>query len=173
MKNAWLYATGMMLLGIIVLSGSPAGAANVPGAWDQTLEAKKRFEVLTNMNSEAVLDKETGLVWEQSPSMSTFDWYSAQRHCNRLITGGRLGWRLPTIQELASLMDPTQSNPALPPGHPFGNVQSSIYWSATTSASNPDNAWFGYFFNVTVFLIPKSESWNAWCVRGGQGVDPQ
>lgn len=29
-----------------------------------------------------------------------------------------------TVEELRTLVDPTQSNPALPSGHPFSNVQS-------------------------------------------------
>ena len=36
--------------------------------------------------------------------------------------GGRLGWRFPSVIELASLVDPSQSNPNLPSCHHF-NVQ--------------------------------------------------
>jgi hypothetical protein len=37
--------------------------------------------------------------------------------------------RLPSIAELLSLVDTTQSNPALPLVHPFSGLQ-SIYWSS-------------------------------------------
>ena len=40
--------------------------ADVP-AGDQTLPANKRFLVLSNFANAAVLDKETGLVWERLP----------------------------------------------------------------------------------------------------------
>ena len=145
-------------------------------SWDQTLPAATRFIVLTNMNSEAVLDRETGLVWEQSPNTSTFDWNGASSHCVGLSKGGRKGWRLPTIQDLATLIDPTQSNFTLPPGHPFSNVlTSSAYWSASTSADNAALAWVVLFIDGSMFTNFKSGIFPslAWCVRGGPGVDPQ
>ena len=142
-------------------------------AWYQILPSKKRF--LLVMGKEAVLDRETGLVWERSPDRSELDWFSAQSHCINLVLVNRKGFRLPTIQELASLVDPTQSNPALPPGHPFINVLSFHYWSATTYADITSEAWVVDFSNGNVFDYAKvraSFSF-AWCVRGGQGVDPQ
>src|SRR5437016_8649313 len=86
-----------------------AGPYYANPSWDQTLPSSTRFIVLSNLNSVAVLDRETGLVWEQSPSTSTLSWDGAQNHCNTLRAGGRLGWRLPTLQELASLVDPSVS----------------------------------------------------------------
>jgi len=87
--------------------------------------------------------------------------------------GNRKGWRLPTIQELASLVDSTRSNPALPAGHPFSNVQSFYYWSATTNAADASGAWGVFFGDGSVLPLTKSSTIRAWCVRGGQGVDPQ
>jgi hypothetical protein len=46
------------------------------------------------------------------------------------------------------LIDPSVAppGPTLPLGHPFQNVQSASYWSATTIAETPTNAW-NVFFN--------------------------
>jgi len=49
-------------------------------------------------------------------------------------------WRLPNINELESLVDCGQYNPALPMHHPLTAVQ-NIYWSSTTSLYEPDWAW--------------------------------
>jgi hypothetical protein len=50
----------------------------------------------------AVLDRETGLVWEQTPDSTAFTWAAALDHCTMLLDGGKLGWRLPTDEELGS-----------------------------------------------------------------------
>ena len=138
--------------------------------------------MLRSYNDQAVLDKETRLVWEQSPSTTSQMWLDTQRSCNRKTVGNRKGWRLPTTQELASLVDPTQSNPALPPGHPFSNVQSALasstYWSATI-AFPPTNsfAWTVSFVGLPSGFVGTSafqgQSFFSWCVRGGQGANPQ
>jgi hypothetical protein len=173
---------GLIVLGMVVFAASPAGAATAAGpyyatpSWDQTLPSSTRFIVLSNMSSNAVLDRETGLVWEQSPSTVTQSWEFAQLQCNFLAAGGRKGWRLPTIQDLASLVDPTvpPPGPTLPPGHPFSNnVQQSGYWSASTFASGTTAAWFVNFLDGNGGPDDKTFTHFVWCVRGGQGVDPQ
>jgi Protein of unknown function (DUF1566) len=150
----------------------------IPRAWSERLPASERFQLI--MGSVAVLDKETGLVWEQSPSAEA-DWVGAQIHCNNSTVGNRKGWRLPAIQELATLVDPTQFSPALPSGHPFSNVQvSQGYWSATNSPLNSSTAWFMNFqtgsasmAGAGAFTSDKLGSDRVWCVRGGQGINPQ
>ena len=126
------------------------------------------------MASAAVLDRETGLVWEKVPSTARFtNWMGASSHCLELTIGGRRGWRLPTIQDLLSLSDQTQTNPALPSGHPF-TVESAIYWSATSNALNTNNAWLVFLSSGFVDFFGKTSGpFLAWCVRGGPGVDPQ
>jgi len=116
-------------------------------SWDQKLQCDTqatcpRFIVLSNWNSEAVLDRETGLVWERSPDVSSLKtWFTARSHCLNRGSGARKGWRLPSIQELQSLLDPSipVGSLSLPPGHPFTNVRfeprnPDFYWSATTAA---------------------------------------
>jgi hypothetical protein len=144
--------------------------------WDQVLPAAERFVVLAAFNNEAVLDNETGLVCERSPDTTATTWLNAQLSCNVKAVGGHRGWRLPTIQDLTSLLDPTVfPGPTLPAGHPFRNVQSSvsIYWSVTTNGSNVSFAWFVGFGNDNVGFSNKSSNGFVRCVRGGQGVDPQ
>jgi len=164
------------------------GPYYVSPAWDQTLPSNTRFVVLTNMDNNAVLDRETGLVWERSPLTQARVWFNAQDRCNGLILGKRHGWRLPLIQELASLIDGDLNNfqaPRLPPGHPFLNVQDGFYWSATidpdTLANPIATAWVVYhgYANVgdprvlRAFRSSGASALYVWCVRGGQGAPVQ
>ena len=189
---------GFFVATLMAMGVGPAQAVTSAGpyyaepSWDQQLDCTTmatcpRFIVLSNWadtshpsGGAAVLDRETGLVWERRPNGGFFSWSNAQKWCNQLKLGNRMGWHLPTIQELASLVDPSQSNPALPAGNPFIDVNSSDYWSATTVATDTSFAWFVYF-GVSAAMDhvfsnrDKTDSTHnfVWCVRGGQGVDPQ
>lgn len=143
----------------------------IPPAWSQILPAADRFQLV--LGGAGVLDKETGLVWEKSPDTGLRTWANAHVHCYPRIVGGRKGWRVPTIEELASLVDPNNpTGPILPPGHPFSNVQVvDRYWSATTSASAPSHAWVVIFDIGEVVTDDKTGTNFVWCARGGQGID--
>jgi hypothetical protein len=78
-----------------------AAVGHLP-SWDQTLPSSTRFIVLSTMNGDAVLDRETGLVWEKSPDSEQKPSLDNHRRCNDLNLGHRKGWRVPTIQELTS-----------------------------------------------------------------------
>jgi hypothetical protein len=148
-------------------------------AWDKIIPCGRdcqRFVLV--MEGAAVLDKETALVWEQAPDVGRRTWFDASVFCTQRIVGNRLGWRLPTIQELASLVDPAATTrPVIPAGNPFANVQPRIYWSATSAAQDTHNAWIVDFFNGFANgvngKVDTPSLYHAWCVRGGQGVDPQ
>jgi hypothetical protein len=154
-------------------------------SWDQKLQCDTtatcpRFIVLSNWNSQAVLDRETGLVWQRTGCIGLlcdgFNWATAQQVCIELTVGDRGGWRLPTIQELKSLADVTRTDPALPPGHPFV-VQNPGFdilqpaWSATTDAGDSGRAWIINFRFGSVAPAAKTALLKAWCVRGGVGIE--
>jgi len=200
-------ALSIALVAVAILSWSAressaqttsAGPYYATPSWDQKVTCDSpancpRFVVLANWNNDAVLDRETGLVWERSPlapCVSVFcvtldsgrrTWFQAQARCNQeLTTGGRGGWRLPTLQELRSLVDYSVA-PAtlrLPLGHPFVAVQQDLYWSSTTSTgalSTPgDLALDVEMFSGGVFPDVKSRNGDfVWCVRGGSGAEVQ
>jgi len=180
MKQKLFYALGLIGL-VMAVSASTTHAQTTangpyyaPPSWDQTLPSSTRFIILSNFNSAAVLDRNTGLVWEKSPATTEVTWSAARSNCGNKNVGGQKGWRLPSFAELASLIDPSVPipGPTLPPGHPFTNVQSAAYFSATTNADSPGNAW-GVFFNLGFVgnLLPKPETFFVWCVRGGMNAD--
>ena len=170
--------TAATLAGLtLMLAARSASAQIVPSPpWGEPNNTPGRFVVLASYNNAAVYDGETGLVWEQSPSAAIQHWQDAQIACGQKMVGNRFGWRLPTVQELASLVDPTQSAyPFLPAGHPF-DFSSFPYsfWAATTWAQNPDYAWIVQLINPGIGPNHKvNDSNSAWCVRGGSGAPAQ
>lgn len=138
----------------------------------------QRFTVLKEFNGEAVLDNETHLVWERSPSTTGAEWISAPMRCAIKSVGDRKGWRLPSFYELMSLVDPSVKgsplSPKLPNGHPFSDVKAAPYWSRTSFSANPTSAYAVDFFLGDVALHGKSGIRGYWCVRGGSsGQDQQ
>ncbi len=168
-----LFLPGLVSAGDLEPSAAPGPTMKtldeIPPTWSQKLPASERFELV--LDGEAVLDKETGLVWEQSPDTTAIYWRSACGYCYARKVANRKGWRLPTVEELASLVDNDNFNPALPTDHPFSNVRSSLYWSSTTLADSASIAWLVNFNNGDLSGFAKSDYGYAWCVRGGHGHD--
>lgn len=97
------------------------------------------------LDSDAVMDNETSLIWERSPDHSqTRNWQDAIQYCYSKTIGDRNGWRLPTVEELLSLIDACQSKPALPLNNALINI--TTYYCITSASfilSNEFHANFG------------------------------
>ncbi len=144
----------------------------IPPTWSMKLPAADRFVNLPDFNIPdmgAVLDKETGLVWTKNANIWRigYSWYYAISTCRQFDFSGRRGWRLPTYEELSSLVEPFINLPRLPSGHPFYNVQGS-YWSSTTDEVDSANAWVVNMDSSSQSIYGKNSNLNVWCVRGGQ-----
>ena len=85
-----------------------------------------------------VTDSTTGLIWQQTDDNTSRLWQPSIDYCNALTLGGSSNWRLPSIDELLSLID-TSSNPVIDPL--FTGVDLS-YWSSTTWAEDFTKAWY-------------------------------
>ncbi|GIW55417.1 MAG: hypothetical protein KatS3mg082_1821 [Nitrospiraceae bacterium] len=109
------------------------------------LAAADRFTMV--FNGEAVKDNQTGLIWEREPDREFDVWSASISRCETKTVGGQTGWRAPTVEELKTLVDPSQKDPALLPGHPFVNIKSAIYWTATPSPTDEIVAWQVSFFS--------------------------
>ncbi len=166
--NDNLELTGELLIsdenGGITFAGRDRQTVAPMPSWHQSLTNDRFVEVLSNTS---VLDHETGLVWQKATNEEIYTWYEAQVYCYKLANGGRHGWRLPTITELATLIDRNQtSQPKLPDNHPFTNVK-SYYWSATDNDS--DIYALRAVFNFgTITKRDKTEEYSVRAVRAGR-----
>jgi hypothetical protein len=177
MKHALSYAAANIGLAIGLLAATAVAQTTANGpyyatpSWDQTLPSSTRFIVLSNMSSEAVLDRETGLVWERTPTGTGGDtnFDSFQVRCLNSKKGGRMGWRMASIDELTSLLDAGTTD--LPAGHPF-NVSISGFFNWVSATRTFDGRVYGItrsapgspilFFRAS----PTSVTTDLLCVRG-------
>lgn len=116
-----------------------------------------------------VLDRLTGLYWLQDADIRprTMDWEETLTYVRNLdlqLPEPSMRWRLPTINELESLVDCSRHTPALPAGHPFKNVR-DVYWSSTTSFFETAWAWALYFKKgATGVGFKKEKTFHLWPV---------
>lgn len=127
------------------------------------------------------VDPATGLMWSKSDNGADVDWDQAVLYSRNLRLGGYSDWRLPTIEELAALYDPTANVPGIMPDgsvpsmHVKGGLQLSGWqWSSTPDVAPgwtaaPEWAWTLVFLSGdrrSVRLTFKKLG-RALCVRNG------
>jgi hypothetical protein len=140
-----------------------------------------------------ITDTQTGLMWEKkvagssclhcvedrypwepgwwgggSPSM--FDWLSELNGLTRdpsTQTGfaGYNDWRIPNIVELLTILDCGFGPPCIDPI--FGPTGSSFYWSSSSGADSPLEAWYVFFGLGDVHRLFKNSDLYVRAVRGG------
>ncbi|MFW6284670.1 MAG: DUF1566 domain-containing protein [Desulfosalsimonas sp.] len=126
----------------------------------------RRFSAENNR----VWDRTTGLMWSRDAAPAEFPltWKEAFGFLEELNLQGFEGhcdWRLPNRRELFSLIRHDRINPALPADHPFENVFPGYYWTATTCARLPDQAWYVHLGGARVYRGMKYASCMVWPVR--------
>jgi hypothetical protein len=94
-----------------------------------------------------VIDHATGLMWHQSGSFKNISWKSAKRWVIKLNENGYAGftdWRLPTLEETVSLLEPNAKNSNQFIDSAFDKTQSSV-WTCDSNISSSslslDRAW--------------------------------
>ena len=95
---------------------------------------------------DVVIDHATALMWQYSGSQDRLTWMQAKeyvRQLNEVQFAGYSDWRLPTIEELSSLLEPQKLPGKLYIEPVFDPIQ-RICWSADIFDSSA-NVWFVYF----------------------------
>jgi hypothetical protein len=135
-----------------------------------------------------VTDHLSGLIWlKNAGCFESTDWATALADANKLASGScgltdnsSAGqWRMPNANELESLVDVSQVNPAISANSPFTQVNlTQAYWSSTTYTALPSSAmairftdgrWInGIDIGDNTFNNDKKNSSNAvWAVKSG------
>ena len=89
-----------------------------------------------------VKDPQTNLLWEDTPHVkeAKLTQPKAEKYCNTLKLGSFEDWRLPSIQELLTIVDYKRIEPALPKAFSYIEEE-SFYWTNTVVADESDAFW--------------------------------
>jgi hypothetical protein len=115
-----------------------------------------------------VTDTKTKLIWQQVTPTAAFLLADAKAYCASAAgaTLGGSGWRLPTIKELLSLLDYTQTVVLIDQN--FFSVVTSVkvFWSSTPTSSGFVGVWGLNFSNGFNFPLSVDETGvSVRCVR--------
>lgn len=121
-------------------------------------------------DNEIVIDSQTGLMWTKNASLFDFpmSWVEALNTVKEINKSGFHGyqnWKMPNRKELFSLISFKTINPSLPIDHPFTGVFSGYYWTSSTCARLPNQAWYVHLGGARVFKGMKYGSYMVWPVR--------
>ena len=138
---------------------------------------------LTDNQDGTVTDHLTGLIWLKNAGCFTPALFAAALTDANQLASGACGltdgskagdWRMPNMNELESIVDVSQSSPALPDGNPFTNLSNSIYWTSTSyfgGQNGSPEAWAirisdGRYINDNSSNVKATSENAVWAVKG-------
>lgn len=163
----------------------------------RALSPSPRF-IVDPVDSDCIIDELTGLEWPKNGTIGFNSGVSSnllaqpayanttlinnrESETNALLAVANMNtaviklcghddWRLPNINEIASVVNLGESNPAIwlnKSAQGFINMQPDNYWSSTTYAPNISNAYFVSMNNgfMTGYMYPKTMTYHVWPVR--------
>ncbi|MDB4977694.1 MAG: putative secreted protein [Myxococcaceae bacterium] len=136
-----------LLLALLLPRTSSATAAAPPGRYAVT--------------AEVVTDTRTKLAWQRSVPPASYAQVDATAYCSSLALSGG-GWRLPTGPELVTIVDLTQSKPAID-SLAFPATPSDWFWTSTPYLGG--GFWAVRFEKGQLDTVGKDGPWRVRCVR--------
>jgi ketosteroid isomerase-like protein len=119
-----------------------------------------------NNGDGTILDRATGLMWQQAHRPAYGRWKDAQAYVaqlNREWFAGYADWRLPTIEECCTLFTPTRENDGLFISPLFTNRR--WIWTADIKDAKTDMIWNANFLYGSVFWLDSGNGHDIRAVR--------
>lgn len=130
-------------------TGKPADSENIRES------AQSRYAI--SADGSEVTDSKTGLIWRRCPEGMTacasecsgvpgaYTWEQSLALAEEAALASGKAWRLPTVKELAGIVDASFGNPAIDK-NAFPGTPATPFWSVTPVENNPSKAWYVMFF---------------------------
>jgi hypothetical protein len=109
-----------------------------------------------------VNDHGTGLVWQRVLDGNSYNFNNAATFCAQLATDGG-GWRVPSVQELETIVDTEVPNVSIDP-LAFPGTPPGLQWSGTLRSNDATSGWT-VDFGVGIASRPIGNSTPVRCVR--------
>lgn len=172
----------LLLISATALS---ARAEDIPSATDACLgnqtETTPSSEFQLLEDGAVVRHERTTLDWKRCAEGQTWDadssgcqgrpaaltWSKAGKLAERI--GNE--WRLPTGEELLTIVERCHFAPAINP-QVFPNTPGGLFWSSSTDTGGLDRAWCVSFFGGQSYRAGKTQSGRVRLVRGTSGQAP-
>ncbi|WP_200373939.1 DUF1566 domain-containing protein [Thiocystis violacea] len=161
------------------LLARPGLAADIPGATDACLkgmaETTPSTEFVLLEEGLAVRHERTTLEWQRCALGQR--WVAKSNGCegrpashtwakaNKLAEGLKDGWRLPTGEELLTIVEKCHYSPAINP-QVFPNTPAGLFWSSSADTGGLERAWSVSFFSGQYYRANKTQSGRVRLVRG-------
>ena len=123
-----------------------------------------------SISEKIVYDNNTGLEWQRNLTFAqNITWEKANEYCRNLAYNGYTGWRLPTPQELLTIVD-SGRHPAVDGTYfPDLNWHELPFWTSKDLKSYSENAFGGDFFYGKIDYFPKTRGmYKTICVWGDE-----
>jgi len=100
-------------MGVVLAAGCVTGSSNSATQSSPVTEIARdsRFAAYSDGT---VLDNDTGLMWASTDNGGPIVWDDAKSYCRNYKGGGFRDWRMPTLNELTALYDPSINNTTPP-----------------------------------------------------------
>jgi hypothetical protein len=119
--------------------------------------------VVLSFANDVVIDKNTKLMWQDTKDINQDNIIDAVSYCNKLSLNSFDDWRLPSVEELISIVDDTKYNSSIE--NKFKNTKSNYYWSNTNYVNTKSDKWIVSFKDGHSKGSAWSNSYYVRCVR--------
>jgi hypothetical protein len=93
-----------------------------------------------------VYDSKSKVTWQQTVSSTAYTLADAKTYCAGVGASlGGTGWRVPTIKELLSIVDFSQTAGPMIDRNAFPSTPSNSFWSSSPLAGSSSLAWYVHF----------------------------
>jgi hypothetical protein len=159
--------TQAIILPLLLLASCATEAGNNGPSYTK-MDAHGNFLDESATSWSCVMDSNSGLVWEVADdsllsSTAEYDWEESGAlvtHVNSHSLCGITDWRLPTSDELLSIVDSSREEIKINTAY-FPDTQGGFYWTSTESSEHGNGAWTVLFILGKEFVGNKQIRYHA------------